>query len=259
VEVPNHTPVVPRLARGSRAGLVLAGHNCRLSTVDNSSANADDPLADSRRSLATGVGERIEALILGGDLKPGQRINEVRLAAELRVSRAPIREACRRLERHGLVEMRPNRGAFVCTLDARDIAELYDLRAALEDLVGRRAAERCDAARLDQLAAMVAEMARLAGASPSREYFLANQRFHAAIVAAAASRHLADAYAGAAKRLALYRIGHQASPADMATSLAEHQGILAALRARDPAAAGRALADHCRSGYHRHLGAGSIP
>jgi DNA-binding GntR family transcriptional regulator len=232
--------------------------------VDNSANpqpdSAPDPLADSRRSLALGVGERIEALILGGELKPGQRINEVHLAAALRVSRAPVREACRRLERHGLVEMRPNLGAFVCTLDARDIAELYDLRAALEDLVGRRAAERCDAARLGQLDAVMAEMADLAAAGgPSRDYFLTNQRFHALIVAAAASRHLAEAYAGATKRLALYRIGQVACPADMAASLTEHRGILAALRARDPAAAGRVLADHCRSGYHRHLGAGSAP
>lgn len=222
--------------------------DCRLSTVDN----APDPLADSRRSLATGVGERIEALILAGGLKPGQRINEVRLAAELRVSRAPIREACRRLERHGLIEVRPNRGAFVCELDASGIAELYDLRAALEDLVGRRAAERCDQGRLAALAALVEEMAALAAADDSHGYFLANHRFHAQIVAAAASRHLADAYAGATKRLALYRIGQRAGSEDLAASLAEHRAIHAALAARDPAAAGRALADHCRAGYHRH-------
>jgi len=213
-----------------------------------------DPLADSRRSLTTGVTERIESMILSGEMKPGERINEVRLGTMLRVSRAPIREACRRLERHGLVEVRPNLGAFVCTLDARDVAELYDLRTALEALVGRRAAERIDAARLTRLDAFMADLAPLADQGDSAAYYLANQRFHEVIVEAAGSRHLSDAYDGVTKRLSLYRIGRPAPPSDLQTSFAEHQAIMAALRARDPSAAGTALADHCRSGYHRHFG-----
>ncbi len=213
-----------------------------------------DPLADSRRSLAAGIALRIEAMILDGTIAPGERINEVRLSASLHVSRAPVREACRRLERHGLVEVRPNLGTFVCTLDARDIADLYDLRANLEDLVGRRAAERIDDGRLAALAAVFTELEREAQAGRSREYFLANRRFHDLIVAATGSRHLDDAYAGVTKRLALYRIGHLARGSDLLISLEEHRRILAALRARDATAAGRALADHCRSGYHRHLG-----
>ena len=229
--------------------------------MDNSSASAaggdapdTDPLADSRRSLATGVSARIEEMILSGALRPGERINESRLGAALRVSRAPIREACRRLERHGLVEVRPNHGAFICTLDGRDIADLYDLRTALEDLVGRRAAERFDEPRLGRLDALHDELAGHAAAGDSRAYYLANQGFHALIVATAGSRHIADAYAGVAKRLALYRIGRLAPREDLAASLAEHARIRDALRARDAAAAGRALADHCRSGYLRHFG-----
>ena len=128
-----------------------------------------DPLADSRRSLAAGIALRIEAMILDGTIAPGERINEVRLSASLHVSRAPVREACRRLERHGLVEVRPNLGTFVCTLDARDIADLYDLRANLEDLVGRRAAERIDDGRLAALAAVFTELEREAQAGRSRE------------------------------------------------------------------------------------------
>lgn len=221
--------------------------------VPVSSEPADDPLADARRSLARGLSERIESMILTGELQPGQRINESHLAAALRVSRAPIREACRRLERHGLVEVRPNLGTFVCTLDDEDIAELYEIRIALEELLGRRAAQRIDEAALRELEACLLRLAEHSAASDSHAYYLANQRFHAVIVAAAGSRHLADAYAGAAKRLAIYRIGQRASAEDMRVSYAEHASIVAALRAHDANAAGEALAEHCRRGVERHL------
>lgn len=219
--------------------------------------SADDPLADARRSLARGLSERIEAMILTGELKPGQRINESHLAAALRVSRAPIREACRRLERHGLVEVRPNLGTFVCTLDGDDIAELYEIRIALEEILGRRAAQRISPTAVAELELCLQQLAAHGAAGDSRAYYVANQRFHAVIVAAAGSRHLADAYAGAAKRLAIYRIGQQASAEDMRTSYAEHARIVAALCAGDAAAAGLALADHCRRGVERHLRRGT--
>lgn len=222
-------------------------------TTTGLSASTDDPLADARRSLARGLSERIEAMILTGELQPGQRINESHLAAALRVSRAPIREACRRLERHGLVEVRPNLGTFVCTLDDDDIVELYEIRIALEELLGRRAAVRIDDAALRDLDDCLLLLAEHGASGDSQAYYLANQRFHAVIVAAAGSRHLAYAYAGAAKRLAIYRIGQRASPEDMRVSHAEHACIVAALRARDADAAGRALAEHCRRGVERHL------
>jgi DNA-binding GntR family transcriptional regulator len=210
-------------------------------------------MADARRSLARGLSERIEAMILAGELKPGQRINESHLATALRVSRAPIREACRRLERHGLVEVRPNLGTFVCTLGDDDIAELYEIRIALEELLGRRAAPRIDELALRELDTCLERLAEHGAAGDSHAYYVANQRFHAVIVAAAGSRHLADAYAGAAKRLAIYRIGQRASAEDMRVSYAEHASIVTALRAHDAVAAGLALAEHCRRGVERHL------
>lgn len=213
-----------------------------------------DPLAGSRRSLATGISARIEEMILAGDLKPGQRINESHLGAALRVSRAPVREACRRLERHGLVLTKPNRGTFVCRLDEQDVADLYDLRIALEELVGRRAATRIGADRLGELHDVLERLRAIAAAGGSRDYYRVNLRFHDIIVAAAGSEHIADAYHGVTKRLAIHRIGSVASPADLAASLAEHEAIAAALAAHDAAAAGQALAEHCRRGHRRHLG-----
>jgi DNA-binding GntR family transcriptional regulator len=111
-----------------------------------------------------------------------------------------------------------------------------------------------DPAGLDALRVVLAKLRTLAAAGRSRDYYRANLRFHDIIVQAAGSAHIADAYDGVTKRLAIHRIGSQASEADMSASLAEHEVIVGALAAHDPTAAGRALADHCRSGYHRHLG-----
>src|SRR4051794_20836666 len=78
--------------------------------------------------------EAIRAAIVAGRLRPGERIKEVPLAQELGFSRAPVRDALRLLERDGLVELVPNRGAIVPALHALDILEVYALRAALGTL-----------------------------------------------------------------------------------------------------------------------------
>jgi DNA-binding GntR family transcriptional regulator len=78
--------------------------------------------------------EAVRAAIVAGRLRPGERIKEIPLAEELGFSRAPVRDALRLLERDGLVELVPNRGAIVPELRAVDVLEVYALRAALGTL-----------------------------------------------------------------------------------------------------------------------------
>ena len=82
--------------------------------------------------------EAVREAIVGGRLRPGERIKEVPLAAELGFSRAPVRDAFRLLERDGLVELVPNRGAIVPELRAVDVLEVYALRASLGTLALRK-------------------------------------------------------------------------------------------------------------------------
>ena len=97
-----------------------------------------------RESLSRVVSEQIRGRILDGTLKPGERLVEDRLSAELGVSRVPVREALRGLSAEGLVRLLPRRGATVVEVTPADVAELVEVRALLEGLNARLAAQRHD-------------------------------------------------------------------------------------------------------------------
>jgi DNA-binding GntR family transcriptional regulator len=91
-------------------------------------------------SLASAAQEEIERLILDGSIAPGAKLTEAWLSERLGVSRGPIREAFRMLEEAGLVRQEKNRGVFVRDIPHDEAAEIYDLRAVMDELVGRRLA-----------------------------------------------------------------------------------------------------------------------
>src|SRR5512134_2752696 len=92
-------------------------------------------------SLSTAAQQEIERMILEGEISPGAKLTEAWLSERLGVSRGPIREAFRMLEEAGLVRQEKNRGVFVRDIPHEEAAEIYDLRAAMDELVGRRLAE----------------------------------------------------------------------------------------------------------------------
>ncbi|MGH8830365.1 MAG: GntR family transcriptional regulator, partial [Polaromonas sp.] len=91
-------------------------------------------------SLPSLVQAEIEQMILRGELGVNQRINESELATRFGTSRGPVREALRALEECGLVRSEKNRGVFVREISVADADEIYDLREALDELIGRRLA-----------------------------------------------------------------------------------------------------------------------
>src|SRR6202165_561387 len=92
-------------------------------------------------SLPMLVQKELERMILAGDLPAGAKLNEATIADLLGVSRGAVREAFRALEESGLVRLEKNRGVFVRQMDIREADEIYELRAVLDEFVGRRAAE----------------------------------------------------------------------------------------------------------------------
>jgi DNA-binding GntR family transcriptional regulator len=91
------------------------------------------------RSIEEVVTTALRDAILSGELRPGERLLQEQLAEQLRVSRIPLRDALRRLEAEGLVRMGPRRGAEVASLTAEDVAEIYEIRIALESELMRAA------------------------------------------------------------------------------------------------------------------------
>jgi DNA-binding GntR family transcriptional regulator len=196
------------------------------------------PLAERARA-------GLEALILQGELAPGSRLNEVALAARLGLSRGPLREALRGLERDGLVAAGPaGQGMSVRRLEPEEMAELYDMRALLQGFILARLAERQSAGRLAPavlagLRAEVAAMREDAEAGRAAGYYARNLAFHDALHAAAGHRRAATLYDSLLKESHLARQRALSQATSMRESNAEHAAMLDAVAAGD---AGRARA-----------------
>src|SRR5258707_699549 len=120
-----------------------------------------------RAALGDAVADILRRAILDGSLKPGQKLHENALARQLAVSRSPIREALIQLERERLVEGRLNRSAVVRRPSPEEIRQVYTIRAALEGIAARWAAERATPALVAQLRRKAEDLNRatIAGAS----------------------------------------------------------------------------------------------
>jgi DNA-binding GntR family transcriptional regulator len=181
----------------------------------------------------------LERLILSGEIAPGTRLNEVALAARLGLSRGPLREALRGLERDGLVAAGPaGQGMSVRRLEPEAIAELYDMRALLQGFILARLAQRVaegtlPPGTLEDLRAQVAAMVEDAEAGNAASYYARNLAFHTALHDAAGHRRAAGLYESLLKESHLARQRSLARSAGMRESNAEHAAMLDAVAAGD--------------------------
>jgi DNA-binding GntR family transcriptional regulator len=133
-------------------------------------ANDDVVAPEVRKSpLPTQIADHLGHLILRGDYQPGERLKEMDVAATYQVSRGPVREAFRLLERRGLVEVVPRHGARICTLDIGEVHQVFSVRAVLFGLAAREAASVADAtalARLERVVEILEESARTMSITP---------------------------------------------------------------------------------------------
>ena len=191
----------------------------------------------------------LRGAILAGSLLPGARISEPGLAQELGISRTPVREALQRLAQEGLVELLPGKGARVRVLSAEEVREVYDVRALIEGEAAALAAQNATEAELNRLEKLLLELDAL----PAEAYAQQMQvdfDFHTALVEAAHNKTLARIYADLRSSLTLIR-SFQQTLSQHPRTRQQHQAILAALKAHDPAGAAEAARVHVR--YFRDL------
>lgn len=201
-----------------------------------------------RETLATRVASQLSRLILTGRLRPGTKLVEATLARQLGVSRAPLREALKELERFGLVTKWSRRGTRVADLSPRDVKEIYEVKAMIEGLAARLGAERITASELARLKGLYRTMERLALAGDRVGYLTASRRFHQAFIEASGNSRLVQMYE--AMRRQIWWLGTMIlTQSDRhKTSVKEHQEILNALAARDAKRAEAVTEDHVRRG-----------
>lgn len=204
-----------------------------------------DELAITRSNSLSGVLQKaLEKLILSGELPPGSRLNELHLAARFGTSRGPLREAMRGLLARGLVDVFPNRGMFVRNIPTEEALEIYDLRAAIFGLAGRRLAERITRQHLDHLDQHLVQMDDFASAGDFESYYRVNIAFHRYLVTQAGSRLLEQEYVTLVNKLHLCRARGLVQPGSMSVSNREHRTMVAALAAADPKHAQDAFFTH---------------
>ncbi len=195
-------------------------------------------------SLPGLVQAEIEQLILSGELAVGRRINESDLALRFGMSRGPIREALRALEESRLVRSEKNRGVFVREVSVAEADEIYDVREALDQLIGQRVAERATPEQLRAMQAVVAEMDAATGAHDIKCYHALNLKFHDMLVDFAGNARLTETYRLLTKGLLLFRLRGLQDGGGFAVSNTEHKAVVEAIGARDSARAGRLLRRH---------------
>ncbi len=209
-------------------------------------------VARRRASEALGedVARRLEVMILDGSLGPGERLNEVTLARSLGVSRGPVREAARALEKAGLVTVIMNRGAFVRSLTLAEAMDIYEINATLFGLAAGKAARSITAARAGKLRKMVDAMDNAAGRDARDAFFRLNSEFHALLMACGENAEAAALYAQLTRKLRLLRRRSFEQPGHMQDANREHRALMEAILA------GRSLAARNRAEAHARLGRG---
>jgi DNA-binding GntR family transcriptional regulator len=162
-----------------------------------------------------------------------------------------VREAFRALEESGLVRLEKNRGVFVRQIAVEEADEIYELRAVLDEFVGRRVAQSVTPADVKSLRSLVERMDRAAARNDVDSYHAANLEFHEALVALAGNGKLLATYRRLVNELHLYRRATLAQAGALPASAREHHDILDKIEAGQAAAAGRALFEHVMGSRER--------
>lgn len=219
-----------------------------------------DPQDDLKRRRVIRAAERayvtVRDGILAGIYTAGTRLTETELAQSAGVSRTPVREALRRLDSEGLVNFEPNHGAVVAAFELEDAEEIFELRALLEPVCARRAAERATPDTLAELRALaerqIEESSRRSGGHLARIGAL-NDQFHRLIRRAADSPRLAKTLAGLIEAPLILRTFAQYAPDELQRSADQHLELVQAIEAHDGPWAHSVMHAHILAGRATYL------
>jgi DNA-binding GntR family transcriptional regulator len=177
----------------------------------------------------------VRQAIVTGRLRPGQRLVEVQLAAQLRLSRGPVREALQQLSREGLVELRTNRGAIVASIHPEDVLEVYAIRASLGALALRHLIRggRINQNLVVDLQQLAQRARQAAGKRNQNELVSADLELQTAIAEASGLKRVASQFRSLSSELQMFVSALQVHYSDEDLILREHDQLIDAIRAQD--------------------------
>lgn len=220
------------------------------------------PFVTAGEALVDRLAAAIRARVVAGDIPTGSRLRQESLATEFGVSRTPVREALRKLQADGVIELEPNRGAVVRGPSGREVREAYEVRAELEGLAAELAASRIrdhEIRRLHEAQGMFRRAVKALVASKRRrdnggdpaaevhdEWMRGNDVFHVAIHEAAGNQRLqstlSDLHVSFPRDLSWTVLGE--SSRLLEENVAQHNAILDAIEQHDPPQARRLMKEH---------------
>lgn len=207
---------------------------------------AGDGVAGDLARTTVGLVARLRAAIVDGTYPPGAPLSEVSLADTFGVSRTPVREALKQLEVEGLINIKPRVGTFVRQPSRREVAELFELKEALEGLAANLLARRGRVPQVDELERNLELTRRAVDSHDEAAHSKLVHDFHQLLVKGADNSKLSEHYSRLMNQLAypsLVRatLSHKGRPS---LSFAEHEEVVGFIVQKDPAGAEFAMRNH---------------
>ena len=190
-------------------------------------------MAGTEKSLRGQVFDKIRSDILNGKYKRGEELVESSIGKELGISRTPVREAIRQLELEGLVQLVPNKGAFVTGISEKDVRDIYLIRARLEGLAARMAAKNITPELLDAMEETVVLSEYHAKKEHYEQVCEMDSKFHKLLYKASGSRILEHTLTDFHQYVLRVRMASIMKKRRMEKSNDEHDAILTAIREHD--------------------------
>ena len=209
-------------------------------------------LPNVQSRLASDVYEQILNAILSGHIAPGERIVQEKIAAEINVSRTPVREALLRLEQEGILEISGRSGFTIRQINATEVGQIYQAREAVEGYAARLVSEAANPAQYLRIGKVILREEKLSSQNVE-DYFHANKRIHRAIVEETGNRYMMEQFDGIWNRGISFRLFAAIDTVNLTKSLAEHHVLLDAIKSGTPDQAQRAMILHIRDGLDLQL------
>lgn len=188
---------------------------------------------DNYKPLREIVFETLREAIINATLKPGERLMEIQLAEEMGVSRTPVREAIRKLELEGFVVMVPRKGAYVAGISMKDIADVFEIRAAMEGLAAGLAAERITEEELEQLERILVKVGECVNNNDLEQLIEVDTEFHDTLFKASRNERLVQIVSNLREQIQRFRTASLSTPGRMQFALQEHKNIVEAVSDRN--------------------------
>ena len=202
---------------------------------------------DAYLPLRDVVFNTLREAILKGELKPGERLMELQLAAKLGVSRTPIREAIRMLEQEGLAVTIPRKGAEVAKMTEKDMEDVLQIREALDELAAKIACEQISEEQLEELVATMHEFEESTKTDNVKKIAEADVKFHDIIYQATGNPKLVNMLNNLREQMYRYRVEYLKDENNYPTLMKEHKDIVEGLVRKNKAQVTETMHQHVKN------------